>query len=405
MTDPKHPASRPDPKVQYIWDLAADAEGNLYAATGPTGQLWKRSRDGKWSLLFDSKATHLLCVAVAADGTIYAGSDGEGLIYRVGRATARRRSSTMPPSPKSERFSSPPTARSTPARRPRPAAAGPGPGCGRALLRSEERQALGDSVLASTRARRRATRPRPRRSTVQRASRRPCRRPRRPSPPPAAGSAAPRPISPGDNAVYRLDADGVAREVFRAKALILRPVPGRTIGCFVGTGPGRPALRGPRPGARDTPAGEAGQRPDSLAPGRARRRHPPGHRRSRLGGAALIRASCAREAGLRGHDAKLLSRFGALSWRAELPAGTSIALQVRTGNVGEPDETWSAWSAAQTDPTLGAGRFAAGPFRPVPGRAVDHGTPSSTPELLQRGTLVTDPPTSPRRSIGSTFPT
>src|SRR5207244_1365315 len=43
LTDPKHPASRPDAKVQYIWDLAADKASNLYAATGPTGQLWKRS--------------------------------------------------------------------------------------------------------------------------------------------------------------------------------------------------------------------------------------------------------------------------------------------------------------------------------------------------------------------------
>ena len=35
LTDPKHPASRPDPKVQYIWDLACDSQGNLFAATGP----------------------------------------------------------------------------------------------------------------------------------------------------------------------------------------------------------------------------------------------------------------------------------------------------------------------------------------------------------------------------------
>ena len=85
VTDPSIPRSRPDPEVQYIWDLAADPKGNLYAATGPTGQLWKRSRDGKWSLLLDSKAAHLLCVAVGPDGAVYAGSDGEGLIYRVGR--------------------------------------------------------------------------------------------------------------------------------------------------------------------------------------------------------------------------------------------------------------------------------------------------------------------------------
>ena len=51
------------------------------------------------------------------------------------------------------------------------------------------------------------------------------------------------------------------------------------------------------------------------------------------------------------HDAKLPCRFGSLSWRAELPAGTSIALRVRTGNVREPDETWSSWSSPQTDPS------------------------------------------------------
>lgn len=49
-------------------------------------------------------------------------------------------------------------------------------------------------------------------------------------------------------------------------------------------------------------------------------------------------------------DTKLISRFGALTWRADQPKGTSIALQVRTGNVGEPDSTWSAWSPEQTDP-------------------------------------------------------
>ncbi len=62
ITDAAHPASRPSPKVQYIWDLAADANGNLYAATGPNGQLWKRARDGKWSLLYDSKANKALVI-------------------------------------------------------------------------------------------------------------------------------------------------------------------------------------------------------------------------------------------------------------------------------------------------------------------------------------------------------
>ncbi len=70
--------------VEYIWDLATDTEGNLYAATGPNGGLWKRPAEGgDWVRVLDSPHPHLLCVAVAPDGTLYAGSDGEGLIYKV----------------------------------------------------------------------------------------------------------------------------------------------------------------------------------------------------------------------------------------------------------------------------------------------------------------------------------
>src|SRR5205807_10422454 len=78
--------SRPHPGVHYIWDIATDTQGNLYAATGPTGQLWKRTPQGAWSLLLDSPHAHLLCVAVGADGSVFAGSDGEGLVYKVAPA-------------------------------------------------------------------------------------------------------------------------------------------------------------------------------------------------------------------------------------------------------------------------------------------------------------------------------
>ena len=50
-------------EVKYIWDLAVDPKGNLFAATGPAGQLWKVAPDGKRTLLLDSKHPHLLCAA------------------------------------------------------------------------------------------------------------------------------------------------------------------------------------------------------------------------------------------------------------------------------------------------------------------------------------------------------
>src|SRR5262249_39695312 len=47
---------------------------------------------------------------------------------------------------------------------------------------------------------------------------------------------------------------------------------------------------------------------------------------------------------------KIISRWGALSWKADTPTGTSVTCSVRSGNVSEPDSTWSDWSAEYADP-------------------------------------------------------
>ena len=49
-------------------------------------------------------------------------------------------------------------------------------------------------------------------------------------------------------------------------------------------------------------------------------------------------------------DTKLQSRWGTMNWKADRRAA-SVA--VRSGNVADPDDTWSAWSAEQTDADLG----------------------------------------------------
>ncbi|HZT43169.1 MAG TPA: SpoIVB peptidase S55 domain-containing protein [Chthonomonadaceae bacterium] len=50
------------------------------------------------------------------------------------------------------------------------------------------------------------------------------------------------------------------------------------------------------------------------------------------------------------HDAKLKSRWGSLRWDATLPAGSGLRIETRTGNVAEPDSTWSPWTPVQPDP-------------------------------------------------------
>jgi hypothetical protein len=43
-------------------------------------------------------------------------------------------------------------------------------------------------------------------------------------------------------------------------------------------------------------------------------------------------------------DAKILSSWGRIGWRAETAAGASLQLQTRSGNTNEPNSTWSPWS-------------------------------------------------------------
>ena len=367
VTDPQHAASRPDPKVQYIWDLASDTQGNLFAATGPGGQLWKRSRDGKWSLVFDSKATHLLSVAAATDGTIYAGSDGEGLIYRVNRDG---KVSVVYDAPQAEVR----TLLIAPDGALYAGTAVEAGGGGASRPPSLFSQGGEDLELHEPRAT-----PVARVSLIQ-----PPQPPDRSRPPvsrpPVAGSAAPKPVSPGENAVYRIDEDGVAREVFRARALIFALCwSGDRL--LVGTGPDGQLYEVRDRGGESTPLAKLdhGQILSLLA-------EPTGGILLGTGDpGAVVRLS----SGFVGqgelvsevYDTKLLSRFGALSWRADLPAGTAIGVQVRSGNVGEPDETWSAWSAEQTDPS--ASRAESPPGRFVQYRVrLSTRNSAQTPELL-----------------------
>jgi len=359
LTDPKHPASRPDPKVQYIWDLACDARGNLYAATGPHGQLWKRATDGKWSLVLASKAAHLLCVAIGPDGSVYAGSDGEGLIYRVSR---EGKATVLFDAPQAE-IRTLLWAADGALYAGTAAEAGGGSATRSSLFLS---QGGVPQLLDGPPADRGAGAPSPSDEDAAAAA---VQAP--PNPPvqprqtatraPGGGSAAPRPITPGDNAVYRLDADGVPREVLRVKALI-HALAWANDRLLVGTGPEGQLFEVRDRGHESAPLAKLdnGQilsllaEPDGTIivgtgdPGRVVQLSPGYAAEGRLVSEV--------------HDTKLVSRFGSLTWQADQPPGTAISFQARSGNVGEPDETWSAWSADQTNPATASTASPAGRF-------------------------------------------
>ena len=75
-----------DPKTKYIWALAMDAAGNLYVATGDQGQIFKVTPDGKGAVFFQTEDTHVRSLAFDSKGNVIAGTDGSGLIYRISPA-------------------------------------------------------------------------------------------------------------------------------------------------------------------------------------------------------------------------------------------------------------------------------------------------------------------------------
>jgi len=77
--------------AQHVWQVAFDPKTkSLFAATGPDGKLFRIDAQGTAQVYFDSPEQHLMSVAVAPDGTVYAGASEKAKLYRItgpGRAT------------------------------------------------------------------------------------------------------------------------------------------------------------------------------------------------------------------------------------------------------------------------------------------------------------------------------
>src|SRR5262249_22121253 len=67
-----------------VWDLVEDGKGNLYAATGEGGKVYKVTPDGKAVVVHASDDPQVLCLALAPDGSVYAGTGPSGRVVRIG---------------------------------------------------------------------------------------------------------------------------------------------------------------------------------------------------------------------------------------------------------------------------------------------------------------------------------
>jgi WD40 repeat protein len=73
--------------VQYVWSMVLTPDGTIYAATGPSGEVFEIKANGDKSVLLDSDENNVLSLISDGKDLLYAGTDPNGLVYRINRKT------------------------------------------------------------------------------------------------------------------------------------------------------------------------------------------------------------------------------------------------------------------------------------------------------------------------------
>jgi len=70
--------------AQHVWALVYDPRRRtLFAGTGPEGRVFAIDAAGHASTYYDSRAAHIMSLALDADGTLYAGTSDDALLLRL----------------------------------------------------------------------------------------------------------------------------------------------------------------------------------------------------------------------------------------------------------------------------------------------------------------------------------
>jgi len=67
----------------YIWAVAADEAGNVYAATGAPARVYRITPQGQASIIFEPQELQVQALEVGPGGVIYAATAPDGKVYRI----------------------------------------------------------------------------------------------------------------------------------------------------------------------------------------------------------------------------------------------------------------------------------------------------------------------------------
>jgi len=72
-----------DPEDKYIWALAVDKSGNVFAATGDKGIIYKITPDGQGTRFYKTNAGNVVSLAFTKSGDLIAGTESPGRVFRI----------------------------------------------------------------------------------------------------------------------------------------------------------------------------------------------------------------------------------------------------------------------------------------------------------------------------------
>jgi hypothetical protein len=332
-------------KELEIHALAIDAAGNVYAATSPEPKVYKIARDGKSAVFFEPKARYIWALAFDSQGRLLVATGDKGEVFRVDSSGLGKLF-----------FSTGEThARSLVLDRSGNAIVGTDPS---GLIFRVSPEGQGFVLYQAAKKEVTAVETAPDGSIYAAAvGDKPPRVPGVPSAPqplpvvvPGAFQPTPPPVA-GGTEVYRLYPDGAPRRIWASRddvvyALLLKPGERGLLAASGNRGklfelhPDETFVSLLRVQATQVTALLRRRNGTVLAAA------------SNTGKLMDISAQFEREGSFESEslDTRSFSRWGRVFWRAETAAGARVALFTRSGNVDAPDRNWSAWSPAYSQP-------------------------------------------------------
>ncbi|MDH7493392.1 MAG: hypothetical protein QHH44_05860 [Candidatus Saccharicenans sp.] len=314
-----------NPQERYIWELMFTDKGNLLAAVGESGGIYEINPAGAGRLLFKARDNHILCLARTPGGDLLAGSGGRGQLYRIstqGRVSvifdsAYEEIRNIALDREGNIYVSAGGAPSKSVTTVTPAAATP-------PAKTETEVSVTVSAVAAAAV---VTEPEPQ--------------------PVPTTSKTPGSVS---GAIFQVTPEGLAKKIWASTeemvyGLVFESASQRLL---AGTGNQGRLYAIDRQGGVELLTQEGSEQLFAL--------YQFNQQIQVLGnnpcffGLLQLAQNFSAEYLSPVLDARILSTWGRISWEAELPQGTSVQVQSRSGNTAEPDDTWSEWSPPYSKP-------------------------------------------------------